>query len=170
LGAIQRLRSAGEQECEPPRHLEIRERDLDRAVLPASDLHRHELAEQAQEGARVRFGLRGEIVAAAHIGERAQDHLAQIPGELVRRALAASAGLVSLGHEERLPDARSDALNARAREVARRTPGRPPAGLSRHRHCPLRPGALLHVLQFHPNRFRSEDARARANIMGALSR
>jgi hypothetical protein len=116
LGAIPRLRSAGEQECEAPRHLQIRQRDLDRSGVPAGNHGRQELAEQAQEGARVGLGLRGEIVAAAHIGERAQDHLAQIPGELVRRALPASARLVSLGHEDRLTDARSDALNMRARE------------------------------------------------------
>src|SRR4029077_6136672 len=75
----------------------------------------------AREGLRSGDRESRTCTAGTSIGERAQDHLAQIPGELVRRALPASAGLVSLGHEERLPDARSGALNARAQEVPRTT-------------------------------------------------
>jgi hypothetical protein len=111
------VRSSGEQEGEPPRHLDIRKLDLDRTaiiVVVAGDLPRQELAEERQKGPRVLLGLCHEIGEASGLGERTQDHLAQITRELVRRALPASAGLVSLGHEERLTDPRSGALNARA--------------------------------------------------------
>jgi hypothetical protein len=117
LGGLQLVRSSGKEEGEAPRHLDIRKLDLDRAVIivvVAGDLPRQELADERQEGARALLGLCHEIVAASGVGERAQDHLAQIPRELVRRALPASAGLVSLGHEDRVTDPRSDALNARA--------------------------------------------------------
>jgi len=113
------VRSSSEQEGEPPRHLDIRKLDLDRTVVVAGDQRRQELAEERQKGPRVLLGLCYEIGEASGLGERTQDHLAQITRELVRRALPASAGLVSLGHEDRLTDPRSDALNARAREPCR---------------------------------------------------
>jgi hypothetical protein len=110
------VRSPGEEEGEAPRHLDIRKLDLDGTVVVAGDQRRQELAEERQKGPRVLLGLCYEIGEAAGLGERTQDHLAQIARELVRRALPASAGLVSLGHEDRLADARSGALDARARE------------------------------------------------------
>jgi len=108
------VRSSGKEEGEPPRHLDIRKLDLDRTVVVAGDQRRQELAEERQKGPRVLLGLCHEIGEASGLGERTQDHLAQIPRELVRRALRASAGLVSIGHEPGLTGSRSGALNARA--------------------------------------------------------
>jgi hypothetical protein len=89
----------GHQEGESPRHLEIRHPGLRRLLLLlVTDVSRQEPAEEPQEGARRLLGLGCEIGAAAHIGERAQDHLAQFARELVRRSLPAPAGLQSLGH------------------------------------------------------------------------
>jgi hypothetical protein len=84
------------------------------------DLRGQELAEEGQKGPRVLSGLRREIVEASGVGERAQDHLAQIARELVGRALPAPAGLVSFCHEDGLTDPRSGALNPRARKPAAR--------------------------------------------------
>jgi hypothetical protein len=57
--------------------------DFDWAVFVVGHLRWQDLAEERHEGAGVLIGLSGEVLLAADIGERIQDHRPQVCAELV---------------------------------------------------------------------------------------
>jgi hypothetical protein len=68
------------------------------AAFVADHLRWQDLAEERHEGAGVLIGLPGEVLLAAGLGERIQDHRPQVCAELVGCAGDPSACFTTVGH------------------------------------------------------------------------